>query len=180
MRDDVPAPVPGASAPRRWSRRSVVIGVVAALVFGLWWWWPSLTRDFDRVDVVVVGTGEVRQADEPIQRRIREEGMSVEMIDVDPCRDPAAAVAGVEEFAPTVVVLSPSAGTCDWESLVSDVRAATDDVSVIALAQTSAPDLVAGAPAAEPSWPIRRVCSAGPTPLVSAVCGGTTANPMAR
>ena len=146
MRDDDPAPVPGASVPSRWSRRSVVIGVVAALVFGLWWWWPSLTRDFDRVDVVVIGTDEVRQAHEPIRRRIREEGMSVELVDVDPCVDRAQVIAAVDEHRPTVVVLSPSRQACDdWEDLVGAVRDATDDVTVIALAQTGAPDLVAGA-----------------------------------
>lgn len=149
MRDDVPAPVPGASETQRWSRRSVVIGVVIALLFGLWWWWPSLTRDFDRVDVVVVGTGEVRQADEPIQRRIREEGMSVEMVDVDPCSDADAVIAAVEEYAPTVVVVSPSRTACDdWGALVEAVRDATGNTTVIALAQSGSPELVDGARAA--------------------------------
>jgi hypothetical protein len=130
-----------ANAENWWSRRSVRVAatVVVGLAFVLWWWWPSLARDPDRTDVVVVGVEQVTEADEPIQRRIREQGMSVEMIPVEPCADVSALADTLDALDPSVVVLSPSEATScagQWPGLLDAVRSSTDDATVIVLGQT--------------------------------------------
>jgi hypothetical protein len=140
--DSTPA---AATAARWWGRRStrVVAVCVAGLVFVLWWWWPSLVRDPDRTDVSVVGVGEVSEADEAIQRRIREQGMSVEMVRNEPCDDIDAVAGSLEAHDPSVVVLSPSTTvSCAgrWSEVLDAVRATTDDPTVIVLGQTGVLD----------------------------------------
>lgn len=134
-----------ASAGNWWSRRPVRVAaaVVVGLAFVLWWWWPSLARDPDRTDVAVVGVGQVVDADEPIQRRIREQGMSVEMIPTEPCSDISAVADRLDSLDPSVVVLSPTTATScagQWSDLLAAVRSVTDDATVIVLGQTGSLD----------------------------------------
>lgn len=135
----------GSDAENWWSRRSVRVAaaVVVGLAFVLWWWWPSLARDPDRTDVAVVGVGQVVEADEAIQRRIREQGMSVEMVPTEPCADIDAVADRLDALDPSVVVLSPTtAASCagQWSELVGAVRSVTDDATVIVLGQTGSLD----------------------------------------
>jgi hypothetical protein len=128
-----------------WTRRSVRItaGLLAGLAFVVWWWWPALVRDPDRTDVAVVGVGQVSEADEPIQRRIREQGMSVAMVTTEPCDDVEEVAATLDDLDPSVVVLSPSTSAAcsgSWSGLVDAVRASTDDATIIVLGQTGTLD----------------------------------------
>lgn len=120
-----------ASSPSRWRRRAVLAVVV--LAGALWWWWPSLARDPDRLDVLVVGTGEVTEAADPIARRIREEGMRVELVALEPCADSTALSRAVADRSPAVVVVSPSAPCDDWSAVAEAARG--DDRTLIALVQ---------------------------------------------
>lgn len=131
---------PAVQRPSR--RRPILIGcgIVAALLVGVWMWWPAIARDPQRVDVVVVGTGQVGEADQSIQRRIREEGQSVEMVRIDPCTDTAGSLAALTEHRPSVVVLSttdPAACAERWETLLGDAAdAAGGNPTLIVLTQT--------------------------------------------
>lgn len=128
---DATASSPSAS---RWHPTSTALAFgVALLAAALWWWWPSLARDPDRLDVLVVGDGEVTEASEPIARRIREEGMSVEVVALDPCANPSVVADAMGDRSPAVVVLSPSVPCADWPALVEAPR--DDDRQVIALVQ---------------------------------------------
>ncbi len=50
------------------------------------WWWPTLTRDPDRVDVAVIGDRDVRDAADEIARNVRQRGLGVVVDSVDtPC-----------------------------------------------------------------------------------------------
>jgi hypothetical protein len=128
-----------------WNRRPVRVGAAAAagVAFVLWWWWPSLARDPDRIDVAVVGVGQVTEADEPIQRRIREQGMSVAMVPREPCADISAVAAALDDLDPSVVVLSPSTpDSCagQWNDLVAASQASVGDATFIVLGQTGVLD----------------------------------------
>ncbi len=109
-------------------RRSLAVAVVVVGVV-LWWWWPSLARDPARTDVVVVGDGQLADARDPIERRLRQRGLSVESVDGAPswCSAIDAARAAIERLDPDVVVLSVrgddpdcpemAAGGAAWEDL---------------------------------------------------------------
>jgi hypothetical protein len=128
-----------------WGRRSVRVAAacVVGLSFVLWWWWPSLTRDPDRIDVAVVGVGQVSEADEPIQRRIREQGMSVAMVPAEPCDAVDTVAEELSGLDPSVVVLSPSSSAAcagRWNDLLGAVRSTLGDATVIVLGQTGVLD----------------------------------------
>jgi hypothetical protein len=128
-----------------WCRRTVRVSAicVVGLSFVLWWWWPSLTRDPDRIDVAVVGVGQVTEADEAIQRRIREQGMSVAMVPDEPCDAVDAVADELARLDPSVVVLSPSSSAAcagRWDDLLGAVRSTLGDATVIVLGQTGVLD----------------------------------------
>lgn len=77
--EDAPAPL--ARAPRAWLPWAVA-AMAATLLVG-WYVWPA-TRG-DDVDVVVVGDGAVVEARDEIERRFRQEGMIVHVVERDPC-----------------------------------------------------------------------------------------------
>ena len=77
--EDAPAPL--ARAHRPWLPW-VAAALAAALLVG-WYLWPA-TRG-DDVDVVVVGNGAVVEARDEIERRFRQEGMIVEVVERDLC-----------------------------------------------------------------------------------------------
>jgi hypothetical protein len=115
--------------------RNRVAPVPAGLVLGvmvvvLWWWWPHLARDPERIDVVVVADGQVHEASDPLERRIRESGRSVRTLTqpMSWCEAVDAVASAVEELSPSSVVVSVRAidPSCDgfdaadgdgWEAL---------------------------------------------------------------
>lgn len=127
---------------RRWYRPVVVVLLVIAA--GVWWWWPSLARDPGRLDVLVVGDGEVSESAQAIGRRIREEGMSVTIVPFDPCSDPARLETEVLDRSPAVVVVSSRRRCDDWITVI-DAGRRGDDRRVIALAQSGRLDATARA-----------------------------------
>lgn len=128
-----------ATAPRRLGP-PVAIGVVIAVVL-VWWWWPSVGRSASRLDVVVVGDTQVVEGRQQIERRIREEGYSVEVVATDPggfCEGLDELRRRVEDESPTIVVLSPTA-TDDGCTLADGVEAA-GAATVVALVQPGLQD----------------------------------------
>jgi len=77
-------------------------GILAVV---LWWWWPGLTdeRPDERPEVGIVASGDVRAAAEPLDRRLREQGLRTEWSDepVDWCSVPEslAGLAGGVDIA---------------------------------------------------------------------------------
>lgn len=108
---------------------------VILVVFVVWWWWPTIARDPDRLDVLVLGVGEVTQSSEPIERRIREEGMRVETVAAEPCDDRSTIAELVADRSPAVVVVSPAVPCDAWADLIDAARGG-DDPRVIVLAQS--------------------------------------------
>lgn len=103
--------------------RLIAVGAVV-VVLGAWWGYPSAAREPSRLDVVIAGDGQVAQAAEPLVRRVRELGMTVELVQIDLCASQAEIERLVVERAPSILVLSPSAGTC-----ADDVWAAADAIA---------------------------------------------------
>jgi hypothetical protein len=129
-----------AATPSRRYGPPLSIGVVIAIVL-VWWWWPSVGRSADRLDVVVVGDTQVIDAREQIERRIREEGFSVESVITEPggfCEGLDELAGLVDDESPTIVVLSPTEiGTgC---TLADGVEVA-GDATVVALVQPGIQD----------------------------------------
>lgn len=114
--------------------RLFAVGAVA-VVLGAWWVYPSAARDPGRLDVVIVGDGQVSEAAEPLARRVRELGMSAETIEADACVAASAVRELVEERSPSIVVVSPSApdgcAAGEWAA----VTAAAGDARVLAMVQ---------------------------------------------
>jgi hypothetical protein len=128
-----------ATSPRRLGP-PIAIGVAVAVVL-LWWWWPSVGRSADRLDVVVVGDTHVVDAQEQIERRIREEGFSVAVVATDPgsfCEGLDELGRRVEDDDPTIVVLSPT--TTGTGCTLADGVEAAGDATVVALVQPGAQD----------------------------------------
>lgn len=61
-------------APHR--RRVLAVSVVIVVAVA-WWWWPTLRADPERLDVLIVADGQLREAADPVARRVRELGLSV-------------------------------------------------------------------------------------------------------
>lgn len=91
--------------------RLIAVGAVV-VVFGAWWGYPSAAREPGRLDVVIAGDGQVAQAAEPLVRRVRELGMTVELVQTDLCASRAELERLVVERTPSILVLSPAAGAC--------------------------------------------------------------------
>jgi hypothetical protein len=112
--------------------RLIAVGAVA-VVLGVWWAYPSAARERSRLDVVIVGDGQVGEAAEPLVRRVRELGMSAELVVADACAALATVGDLVADRDPSVVVLSPSAadgcGTPYWTA------AEVDGARLIAMVQ---------------------------------------------
>lgn len=119
------------------NRRALLVAIVACAALALWWWWPYLVRDPERVDVVVLGDGQVAEARDPLERRIRETGRSVRTLaaPVTWCDAVAQVVAETPAWSPSVVVVSvraadpacsgfASAGDDGWRRLVEAARPA--------------------------------------------------------
>lgn len=125
--------------------RLLAAGAAALLVVG-WWAYPTLARDRDRLDVLLVGDGQVSEAAEPLQRRVRELGMSVQLVEADPCTAAGQIVAEVDRSDPSILVVSTADPAACGPALWSGLRGAVGDgVRLIALLQPgrSAPDAAA-------------------------------------
>lgn len=114
--------------------RLIAVGAVA-VVLGVWWVYPSAAREPSRVDVMIVGDGLVAEAAEPLVRRVRELGMSVDLQVGDACVTADELAARVDALAPSIVVLSPSGpdgcGPAYWPS----AGAAAGPARLIAMVQ---------------------------------------------
>jgi hypothetical protein len=119
--------------------RLIAVGAVA-IVLGAWWVYPSAAREPSRLDVVIAGDGQVAEAAEPLVRRVRELGMTVELITTDACGALPEISTLVEDRDPSIVVLSPSAPSGCGASSWSDADAAAGDARLIALVQPGRTD----------------------------------------
>jgi hypothetical protein len=122
--------------------RLIAVGAVV-VVLGAWWAYPSAARDPSRLDVLIVGDGQVAEASEPLVRRVRELGMSVELVVGDACAALSEVEAIADERTPSFVVLSPAlpagCGAPYW--LAAD--AAVGDARLVALVQPGRTDATA-------------------------------------
>ena len=114
--------------------RLFAAGAVVLLLVG-WWAFPSLARDPDRLDVLIVGDGQVAEASEPLQRRIRELGMSVELLEIDPCTSAQQIADEVDRLEPAIAVVSTADPTACEPALWAEVRGALSPTRLIALVQ---------------------------------------------
>lgn len=114
--------------------RLIAVGAVA-VVLGAWWVYPSAAREPSRLDVVIVGDGQVGEVSEPLGRRVRELGMSVELVNADACATLADVAAFVDGRDPSIVVLSPSAADGCGASYWSAAKDAVGDAQLIAMLQ---------------------------------------------
>jgi hypothetical protein len=93
------------------SRRTLVAVVVAAvaavLAVGLWWVWPTFTRD-SRPGVLVVDDGFLAGGRRSVELRAREAGLTVRWapFDDDWCGDPSGLTRLVEETNPHHLVIT--------------------------------------------------------------------------
>jgi hypothetical protein len=130
--------------------RLIAVGAVA-VVLGVWWAYPSAARQPSRLDVVIVGDGQVGEAAEPLVRRVRELGMSTELVQADAC----AALAAVGDLAaerdPAIVVLSPSAPDGCGPDYWPAARDAAGGARLIAMVQPGRTSAAARA-AATAAW----------------------------
>lgn len=124
-------------AARRWVVPAVATAVGVAVILA--WLWPGLVRGGDRLDVVVLGDGEVAAHADTISRRLHERGLRVALdLDVAFC-DAAARVA--DSPASMVVLSYQRAEACDgdataaWDATVE----AAGDRRVLLLVQPGPP-----------------------------------------
>lgn len=105
----------------------------AAVIAVLWWWWPTLARDPERTDVLVVGDGQLAQARDPIERRLRERGLSVAWRDAGGtwCEAVEVATAARAELEPDVVVLSVRDDASACAELVELHKAALGELVLV-------------------------------------------------
>jgi hypothetical protein len=122
--------------------RLIAVGAIA-VVLGVWWVYPSAAREPSRLDVVIVGDGQVGEAAEPLVRRVRELGMSAELVAADACAALADVAALVDDRRPSVVVLSPAAPSGCGGSYWIDADAAVGDARLVALVQPGRTDATA-------------------------------------
>jgi len=114
--------------------RLFAAGAVVLLLVG-WWAFPSLARDPDRLDVLIVGDGQVAEASEPLQRRIRELGMNVELLEIDPCTSAQQIADEVDRSEPAITVVSTADPRACGPALWAEVRGAVSPTRLIALVQ---------------------------------------------
>lgn len=114
-----------------------------AVVLGVWWVYPSAAREPSRLDVVIVGDGQITEAAEPLARRVRELGMTVELITTDACAALGELGSITEDRDPSIVVLSPSMPSGCGASYWFDADAAVGDARLIALVQPGRTDATA-------------------------------------
>ncbi len=150
--------------------RLIAAGAAVLLVVG-WWAWPAIARDPDRLDVLIVGDGQVSEASEPLQRRIRELGMSVELWEADPCTSAQQIADRIDDDDPAIVVVSTSDPAACGTALWAEVRGAAGPRRLIALVQPGRNDpavpAVIGAAGIEVADPTRLLGAAsadGPPP----------------
>lgn len=120
-----------------------LIGVGSLMVL-LWWWWPGLTNARPEVGLVV--GGDVRTASEPLDRRLREEGLRTEWTSEpsDWCAVPDLLSELPERVDVVVVsVASATTATCDGGStadLVDALRATGRRLVVVTATEIDALD----------------------------------------
>jgi hypothetical protein len=124
--------------------RLIAVGAVA-VVLGVWWAYPSAAREPTRLDVLIVGDGQVGEAAEPLVRRVRELGMTVELITTDACTASGEVGTVTEDRPPSIVVLSPSAPSGCGAPFWFDADAAVGDARLVALVQPGRTDATARA-----------------------------------
>lgn len=107
------------------------MGLVVLLV-GVWWWWPGITGDPEDVDVHLVIGSDLDGVDQPIERRLREEGFRLTRASMpsDWC-DAAEAVRELPAGGIRVVVWAPPAPECDGPALVDDLIEGSGDRRLI-------------------------------------------------
>jgi hypothetical protein len=99
--------------------------VLAAVVAGVWWLWPTLTGADDDVDVLVVGDGMLADARRPIELRIREEGFTVEWREATGlCDDIGALATLIEATDPGRVVVALDDRPACPEAAITAMRGA--------------------------------------------------------
>jgi hypothetical protein len=114
--------------------RLLAVGAIA-VVLGVWWVYPSAAREPARLDVVIVGDGQVVEAAEPLARRVRELGMTVELITTDACGALPTVGSFIDERDPSIVVLSPSTPEGCGAAFWFDAETAAGDARLVALVQ---------------------------------------------
>jgi hypothetical protein len=119
--------------------RLIAVGAVA-VVLGVWWAYPSAAREPARLDVVIVGDGQVGEAAEPLVRRVRELGMSAELVHADACSALGAIGDLAADREPSIVVLSPSAPAGCGAPYWAAAGDAVGDARLIALVQPGRTD----------------------------------------
>jgi hypothetical protein len=124
--------------------RLIAVGAVA-VVLGVWWAYPSAAREPTRLDVLIVGDGQVGEAAEPLVRRVRELGMTVELITTDACTASGEVGTVTEDRPPSIVVLSPSAPSGCGAPFWFGADAAVGDARLVALVQPGRTDATARA-----------------------------------
>jgi hypothetical protein len=117
---------------------------------------------------VIVGGGQVSQASEQLQRRVRELGMSVQLREADACAALPEVADVVQQRSPSIVVLSPvlACGPTFWE----EARDAVDGARLVALVQPGVTD-----PAARDAIAAAGVEIVDATPLLGAGTAGEAA-----
>jgi len=118
--------------------RVVKGGAVAACVLAgaLWWQWPALTGAADKLDVGIVTDGLVQHVEQPVSRRIREDGHTVAWFDSATtwCDAPAAVDTAVAAGAGTIVVSFAADDGCA-DTAVSAVQRAAQGRRLIVVLQ---------------------------------------------
>ncbi len=120
-------------APRGLQRLAPRAIVLALIV----WWWPSLTDAGDAVNVMLAGDPEVVAESNPIIRRLRERGLSVEVRDdwATWCDASAALGPRLAEIDAEAIVLSFRSAVGCGGGVIADLTsaAAAEDIPLIVL-----------------------------------------------
>ncbi|MFM8857328.1 MAG: hypothetical protein ACKOI2_09025 [Actinomycetota bacterium] len=120
-------------------------GVGAVVVIGILvvaWWWPGLAGQDRQTDVLLVSSSSLLQAQEFIDRRLREEGFTTEWTPLD--RDRCAIEVPRNKSFEVLVLEVNSSPSCDTELLsssLSELRVALPSRSVIAVVNWKGPDV---------------------------------------
>lgn len=100
-------------------RLRVLAALLIALVGVLYWWWPGIVRSGEPTaepSVLVVGNGDLKEAQTVVSRRLVEEGLTVAWIDAPASWCDVSAVLDQTEIQPTLGIVISLDAPISFES----------------------------------------------------------------